>query len=454
MSTTINIPFETNPSLSDSNKKVLFNINWDLSAGATRQLELDAFKCLNSNVNNIYNAPQFVGSPIDGTTTKSDVTLFFARTRLIKLIDLWNRILNCGLFNTSKYTNGGTYPETKIVGSNLNNPLTEYLFKDLNTNNVLIYPINFSTSFIFYKIIRFIVGTIQNYNWYTSNNTNNAMYFSLTNIGDGNVQMKNLINGKFNTTSTEFLGLITELINVVKDLIDETKLANLLNLSFIDLDINIAQGRTNLLLLDTYKSNYKALAKIDLSYLNDETKVLAQALINSGSTKVERLYPQFGSLISKNTENEPWLFRNVAIDTTSFNPFSINPVLDPALKPYQTKYLVCSQLDMKKPLVFDTQFINWNNPEDRPYIMLYNGGTLIYLPDEIKNQTTLNTLGEQPDNQLNLCAFAWKIGTSNKLDPHFNIEDDIKLKLPESIDLYSIDKMDFLDNLTIYLKIN
>ena len=83
----------TNPSFLDTDKKVLFNINWDLAAGGVRQLEIDAFKCLNSNINNVYSAPQFVGSPIDGTTTKSDVTLFFARTRLIKLIDIWNRIL-------------------------------------------------------------------------------------------------------------------------------------------------------------------------------------------------------------------------------------------------------------------------------------------------------------------------------------------------------------------------
>ena len=177
-------------------------------------------------------------------------------------------------------------------------------------------------------------------------------------------------------------------------------------------------------------------------------------MIDTNSTKVERLYPQFGSLISRNTESETWNFRNVAIDTSVYNFSDLNPTMVPALKPYQTKYLLCSQLDMKKPLVFDTQFINWNDENDRPYVMLYNGSTLVYLPDEVKDQSTLNTLGEQPDNQLNLCSYFWKIGTSNTTDVHYNKYDDIKLKLPNTLNLYDIDKIDFLDNLTLYLKIN
>ena len=448
------IPFETNPSFLDSTKKVLFNINWDLNTGGVRQLEIDAFKCLNSNINNIYNAPQFVGSPIDGTTTKSDVTLFIARKRMIQLIDIWNRILNSGLFLTSKYTNSGTYPETKIVGANLNNPLTEYFFKDLNTNNVFIYPLNFKTDSIFYKLVRFIIGSVQNYNWYITNNIINASYYSLTSIGPGNVQMGNLINTNFNPNTNGFISLMNELIAIVKDLIDETKLASALTFNFASMDFGTQVGRTNLLALDAYKSNYKALARIDTSYLNDDTKLLYQEWINTNSNKLTLLYPQFGTLISRNTESETWNFRNVAIDTAPYNPLDLNPNIDPALKPYQTRYLLCSQLDMKRPLVFNTQFINWANENDRPYVMLYNGGTLIYIPDEIKESSTLNTLGEQPDNQLNLSAYFWKIGTSNNLDPNYNNTDDIKLKLPDGKNLYDIDKLDFLDNLTIYLKLN
>ena len=63
-----------------------------------------------------------------------------------------------------------------------------------------------------------------------------------------------------------------------------------------------------------------------------------------------------------------------------------------------------------------------------------------------------NYLGEQPDNQLNLAANFWSIGTANDLDPNYKPTDDIKLKsIP---DLHNLDKLDYLDNLTLYLKLN
>ena len=440
------IPFETNASFLDTNKRVLFNINWDLNATGVRILELDAFKCLNSNINNINAIP----SPIDGTTTKSDVTLFFARTRLIKLFDVWNRILNCGLFSSITGTDGTPIINSKIIGAN-HRTIAEYPIRNM-TGSFTATP-DFSTTFIFSKIIPFITSCVNNYNWFIANNIGKTTFFALTTIGTVK-EFASFINVNYNPNNTTFISLINELITLVKDLIDETKLANLLLFDFSAMDFGTEIGRTNLLKLDAYKSNYKALAKIDLSYLNDDTKVLAQEYIDTNSTKVVRLYPQFGSLISRNTESEAWSFRNVAVDTSVYNFSDLNPSVDPALKPYQTKYLLCSQLDMKRPLVFETQFINWNNENDRPYVMLYNGGTLVYIPDEIKDQSTLNTLGEQPDNQLNLCAFAWKIGTSSNLDPHYNKYDDIKLKLNDSLKLYDIDKIDFLDNLTLYLKIN
>ena len=429
-------------------KKILFNINYDLNAGGVRQLEIDAFKCLNSNINNL-GVPN---SPIDGTATKTDATLFFARNRLIKLIDIWNRILNSGLFTNCTIYATGSLLAYKIVGSNIPLFSAEYLFKSWDNASTNIFPLDLATTSIFYRIVRFITASTNNYNWFKTNNVGKQSFFALTN---SNVtwEMDYYINVNYNPDNATFIGLMNELLDVVKDLLDETKVAAL-GFDFSGLDFGTTQGRTNILALDAYKSNYKALARIDTSYLNDETKVLAQEWITTNSNKTVRLYPQFGSLISRNTENEPWSFRNVAIDTSVYNPFDLNPTLDPALKPYQTKYLLCSQLDMKKPLVFETQFINWNNENDRPYVMLYNGSTLVYIPDEIKDQSTLNTLGEQPDNQLNLCAYFWKIGTSSNLDPHYNKYDDIKLKLPDTLNLYDIDKIDFLDNLTLYLKIN
>lgn len=429
-------------------KKILFNINYDLNAGGVRQLEIDAFKCLNSNINNL-GVPN---SPIDGTTTKTDATLFFARTRLITLIDIWNRILNSGLFTNCTIYATGSLLAYKIVGSNIPLFSAEYLFKSWDNASTNIFPLDLATTSIFYRIVRFITASTNNYNWFKTNNVGKQSFFALTN---SNVtwEMDYYINVNYNPDNATFIGLMNELLDIVKDLLDETKVAAL-GFDFSGLDFGTTQGRTNILALDTYKSNYKALAKIDLSYLNDETKVLAQEWIASNSSKISLLYPQFATLISRNTESEAWSFRNVAIDTSCYNQSDLNPTLDPANKLYQTKYQVCTQLDMKKPLVFSTQFINWTNPNDIPYIMLYNGGTLVYIPDEIKDQTTLNTTGEQPDNQLNLSAYFWKIGTSNGLDPHFDNEDDIKLKLPSTIPLWSIDKMDFLDNLTIYLKLN
>ena len=154
---------------------------------------------------------------------------------------------------------------------------------------------------------------------------------------------------------------------------------------------------------------------------------------------------------------EAWSFRNVLVDTSDYDQFAVDPLMDPLLKKYQPRYIACSQVDMKKPLVFGTQFINWSNDMDQPYIMSYNGGTLIHLPDEIKDPDTNGTPGEQPDNQLNLAANFWSIGTANDLDPNYKPSDDIKLKLPDLVspvtELHNLDKLDYLDNLTLSLKL-
>ena len=431
-------------------KNVIFNINFDTMAGGVRTLELDAFKCVNSNINAIYTNALFVGSPITGLTTKSDATIYLVRTRLIKLIDVWNRILNSGLFKTSKMHNGATYPEIKMIGSNLINTLVEYLFKDLNNGNIMFYNLDFKTESIFYRIIRFLVSSANNINWYLINSLSNQTLFILTNTGQTN-DLDKLININFNPTTIKFMSLMDELLDIVKELISETKLASVALCTFQDLTFTTAAGRTKIISLDAQKSNFPALAKIDdsdLTFLNDQTRALVQTWKDTGSNNIKYLYPQFATEITRNTESEAWSFRNVLVDTSDYNQG-----IDASLKKYQTKYIACSQLDMKKPLVFADQIINWSNPNDRPYIMTYNGGTYIYIPDEIKDQTTLNTLGEQPDNQVNISANFWKIGTSVTTDPNYDPAADIKLKLGNT-PLHSLDKIDFFDNLTLYLKLN
>ena len=436
-------------------KRILFNMNWDLDTNGVRKLELDALKGLNSNVNNVYTSPLFVGSPIDGTTTKNDITLFLVRKRMVSLIDSWNRILNSGLFLTPKTTNGAFYNDIKIVGSNLPNPLCEYLFKDLNVNNVLIYNLDFKTESIFYRMVKFLVACVNGINWFNINQILNASHFSLTAIGPGNVQMVNLVNTNFNPTSAKFLATIEGFLGILKELIQESNLVSKLGITLDSLTYLTPEGRTNIMALDGYKSNYQALAKIELDYLNPEPKVLAQEWIQSNSSNVKLLWPQFGTLINRNITGpgeEAWSFRNVLVDTSDYDQFAVDPLMDPLLKKYQPRYIACSQVDMKKPLVFGTQFINWSNDMDKPYIMSYNGGTLINLPDTIKDPTTNGTPGEQPDNQLNLAANFWSIGTSNDLDPNYKPTDDIKLK--SITDLHNLDKLDYLDNLTLYLKLN
>lgn len=584
-------------------KRILFNMNWDLDTNGVRKLELDALKGLNSNINNL----GVLYSPIDGTTNKSDITLFLARKRLIHLMDSWNRILNSGLFLEGRIATAQPNSYYKIVGSNVRSPSAEYLFKDWNISGTYHYKLDFKTESIFYRMVRFLVACVNNHNWFVSNNISKSSFFNLTGIGI--VDMVLYINTNFNPTSAKFLATMEGFLGILKELIQESNLVSKLGITLDSLTYLTPEGRTNIMALDGYKSNYPALAKIELDYLNPEPKALAQEWIQGSSSNVKLLWPQFGTLINRNITGpgeEAWSFRNVLIDTSDYDQFAVDPLMDPLLKKYQPRYIACSQVDMKKPLVFGTQFINWSNDMDQPYIMSYNGGTLIHLPDEIKdpiqvvdyerlnpdytinnnylylpilptgtkaieftlitddttyfnswgrkiigpssaittyengiciaggnyneiswvnsngtkrvffvengnykNQTIKiklentdtgsniykndilistasvkfdfnswaigctdvnrystgisitnltyyysigNYLGEQPDNQLNLAANFWSIGTANDLDPNYKPTDDIKLKsIPE---LHNLDKLDYLDNLTLYLKLN
>lgn len=582
-------------------KKILFNINWDLDTNGVRKLELDALKGLNSNINNL----GVLYSPIDGTTNKSDITLFLARKRLIHLMDSWNRILNSGLFLEGRIATAQPNSYYKIIGSNVLSPSAEYLFKDWNISSTYHYKLDFKTESIFYRMVRFLVACVNNHNWFVSNNISKSSFFNLTGIGI--VDMVLYINTNFNPTSAKFLATMEGFLGILKELISESNLVSKLGITLDSLTYLTPEGRTNIMALDGYKSNYQALAKIELDYLNPEPKALAQEWIQGSSSNVKLLWPQFGTLINRNITGpgeEAWSFRNVLVDTSDYDQFAVDPLMDPLLKKYQPRYIACSQVDMKKPLVFGTQFINWSNDMDQPYIMSYNGGTLINLPDEIKdpiqvvnyellnpdytivggyvdapvipvntneisftfttdstvyanynrkvfgqyssrntytgglsiasdldgdsiffhyfgetkilfngykNQTGRirlvnkptggselyfndelissnssyydfsqnwgysstdskryatnisitnltyyysigNYSGEQPDNQLNLAANFWSIGTANDLDPNYKPTDDIKLKsIP---DLHNLDKLDYLDNLTLYLKLN
>ena len=442
--------------MSTQNKKILFNIGWETDPNAVRKLELDALKGLNSTVSGLYIAP----SPIDGTQNKSDITLFLVRKRLIHLMDSWNHILNSGLFLEAKYYNNHSSTTEYLdnfkyyIGTNFRNHLCEYIVKDWLTHSLYHSSLDFKTESIFYRMVRFLVACVNNHNWFVSNNVSKSSLFSLN--FTGMVDIAYYINTNFNPTSANFLATMEGFLGILKELISESNLVSKLSLTLDSLTYLTPEGRTNILALDSYKSNYAALAKVETAYLNPEPKALAQEWIQGSSSNVKLLWPQFGTLITRNTEDEAWSYRNVLVDTSDYNQFAVDPLMDPLLKKYQPRYIACSQVDMKKPLVFATQFIDWSNEIDKPYIMSYNGGTLIYLPDEIKNQDTVGTPGEQPDNQMNLTANFWSIGTVNPNDPNYDETSDVKLKLQaEPLQpLYDLDKLDYLDNLTLYLKLN
>lgn len=590
-----------------SNKKIIFNTMWERDINGVRKLELDAFRCLNSN-------STLLVSPIDGTSNKTTVTLFIVRKRLIKLIDIWNRILNSGLFKIAD----SNIITNNIIGSNTRNSSVEYLFKKWDTKNVYHYPLTLDTINIFYRIQRFLTDYIKNYNYFIINNANNSNLFALTNIGSY-LDFNMIINPNHNPTKPSMINIIEELVVLYKELLDEEKLVSKIDLGFNLENITMLTevGRNNILKLDAYKSNYYDIAKFDLSYLNEPSKQLAQTWINS-KTNLHLLCPQFGTEIYRNEESEPWNYKNVIVDLASFknSPTFTNENLGVDQTKFQIlsspnakKYWIGSLLNMDKPLYFNTQYINWVESNDQPYIMLYNGGTLIHIPEELKtltnpitilpksinygnytinnnytvlptmpvgtnsiefalktdgttaasayykrllgytstqstaadglvifdneanppyslvyagyavlagtneyknqtmhiklentstgsnlykdgilvaskttkfnfsttwaigstngnrrvtgvtienltyNYTEGNFLEEAPDNQLNLSAMFWKIGTSNQLDPNYNQSDNVKLRLGNQL-LSEVDKLDFFDNLSLYLKLN
>jgi hypothetical protein len=449
-------------------KKIIFNTMWERDINGIRKIELDAFRCLNSNVFNFVGS--LLPSPIDANLTRTYVTIFVARKRLIKLIDIWNRILNSGLLKECIINSANKTSYYKYIGANIRN-IFEYPFKDFNTSTNHNIPISFKTDLIFYQLQRFITSWVNNYNAYEVRFLNNqtvATTGSLFNINSLSIPyaFSFNINPAYNPTLDVNLNLMEELLNLYKELISEQKVNAQpdLGFNFDNLTFLTEQGRGNILKLDAYKSNYKAIAKIDIeefNYLNSETKALVIKWIETGAN-LDKLYPQFASEIYRNEENETWNYKNAMVKLNSisgdesFTEENIGVTTQELQNLKAKKHWVGSILDMKKPLYFNTQFINWENPDDRPYIMLYNGGTLIHIPDQLKeltNPDTFNTAGEAPDNQINLSAYFWKIGTSAISDPLYEADADIKLNLGQE-PLQNLDKLDFFDNLQLYLKIN
>lgn len=445
-----------------SNKKIIFNATWEKDVNGVRKLELDAFRSLNSNVN----ALGIWYSPVDGTNNKTSVTLFLVRKRMIQLLDIWNKILNSGLFLEARLATAQVNTYYKIVGSNTRNPVTEYLIKANNVSGTFHYPVTLDTVSIFNRIQRFLTAYVNNYNWFVANNISKPSLFPLTTV-NAVMDFAAAVNTYHNPTKPSMMVLIEELVTLYKSLLSETKIASKVDLgfNFDNLTFLTEEGRANILKLDAYKSNYKEVARLDISdfnYLNNpESLALVSKWINEGSN-LDKLYPQFGTEIYRNEESELWNYKNVIVDLASFKndqsfteeTLGLTP--EEFQKVQAKKYWTGSQLDMRKPLYFNTQFIDWANPDDRPYVMLYNGGTFIHIPDEVKelvHPETVGTSSEAPDNQLNLAANFWKIGTSNQLDPLYNPKDDIKLRLGNQ-SLSDVDKLDFFDNLTLYLKLN
>lgn len=572
------------------NTKFITNINWDKDINGLRKVELGDFYSQNiqTTVRNTVALNPITGTNTPATyrDTTNTVDLFLVRKRTIKLYNLWNRILNSGLMQGPTNYAMLTY---KAVGSNISHIFTECLNRD-NFSGWSMDSISLATAKVFYRLLKFINAAATAYYYYKINGYLTASYFNIFPTSTyGN--FSSLINAAFNPTSEKFVSLMDELLDVIKSLLDETKLSAELNLTFNDLYFSTEQGRINITnVLYNYHSKYNLIAKTDSSYLESN-------LVPQDKTL---LYPQFGSVMSRNTESETWNVRNVIVDTSTYNTEN-NPDLNIYRKPSK---IVCSQLKMDRPIKVNTQYINWNDPDDEPYVMVYNGGTFIHIPDEIKNPelplmfsnlgsyvvntdtsyttfekpvlatqgcnltglefnfTTDDTeysgysrvvfgfvgnygltispgslLGDkiewkdatiyatgkicdgyknksfkikianengksvmyindiltytgatlynfnqnlklsnnsdykangvtiadikyiytpssniQPDNQLNIAAKFWKIGTQDTTDPKYNTQDDIKLKLDHPLN--ELTKFDYFDNLTLYMKLD
>ena len=370
-----------------------------------RILELENIKSQNGNPFNI----TALSSPVTPAASYTNTVpyLWICNRKLIHLMDTWNRIMTC-MF-TSEVT---WFSTNKVPGANIYNN-NEYLFKTTFPSTP-----NFSVSFIGVQLVNFFKGVAADMNGKDTGTRTNISY--PTNI-------KSKINLSYSLYDPYTLATLNELLEIFKSLISETKLKALVpaitSKSFLNLE---PSGRGNFALLP------------------NTTTLFANIVEDSGFIDLDgKAIPiQFAEKIDRNIESEAWLYRNVAIKYTDIN--------DPNLK-VKRKY--ATQLSMAKPLVFNSFYVDWTNPENRPFIMIYNGISSFGIPDEAKKTINKN---DQQSFHWPITANFYEIGTSNTEDPNYNPLSDIKLNTGGfgGRSLYETTKFDFFDNLTIYHKID
>ena len=434
-----------------TNTKFITNINWDLDPNGIRKLEIDGLSGINSGVNAIggipfYNAITSANGTYTLTGNSTEYSPFLlVRKRGLVLIDIWNRILNSGLFKTILYENQVRVDSSKILGSNYRCIPVEFFFKNAVTDIGL--PSR-STDNIIIKIFNFLKANIDNYDnslISAGPNYTNDSYFNMSYI---NV-LRSSINPLFKPNDS-YLNLLEELLELIKTILDEQKLVDNYSIHLFELTMKTESGRSKVSSL--VNLNWRLVFK-EHSYMSiyESKRILAGGKPLSEIEKQSWIPDFFGGFIIRNADQEVWSLKNVLIETnptilqTSGQNFEEGE-LDTLFTP---NYIACSQLDMKKPLVIKggNKYIDWDNELDHPYILNYNGATSIYIPDEIKDQEQVDVI---PDNQLNLCCSFWKISHTNKEHPTYDKKADVKL----NFDPDNMNKLDYFDNLTLYLKLN
>lgn len=427
--------------------KFITNINWDKDLNGIRKMEIDALSCTNTQDSiSWYNA-------INASTSISVLTgnpsvyspFLLVRKRGLILIDIWNRILNSGLFNYLKYENLNVV-SNKLFGSSYRCVPVEFFFKN-TVDNVGLFERH--TSIIILKTFKFLKANIDNYN--NSLNASSPNYTSSTffNIAYLDTALMPSINPLFKPNN-KFLNLLDELLDLIKTVLDEQKLATNYFVNFSDLTMKTELGRTKIATLADAK--WPLIFKEHSYMATYESKRISAGGESLTSIEKEKwIYDFFGGFIVRNANQEAWSIKNVLIETnpTMLQTSGQNFEEGELETLYTPNYIACSQLDMKKPLVINSgnKYIDWDNEMDHPYILNYNGATSIYIPDEIKDPELVDII---PDNQLNLCCSFWKISHANKEHPTYDKKADVKL----NFDPDNMNKLDYFDNLTLYLKLN
>lgn len=434
--------------------KFITNINWDKDINGIRKMEIDALSSSNSinlgqNIGNKQYYFSITGVGVGSSALTSNVLQYspflLVRKRGLLLIDIWNRVLNSGLFKTILYENQARVDSSVFLGSGLRCLPVEFFFKNSISDVALPFR---STNFIIIKIFKFLKANIDNYNnslVVAGPNYTNDSYFNLSYVN----ALQSSINPLFKPND-KFLNLLDELLDLIKTVLDEQKLATNYFVNFSDLTMKTELGRTKIATLAD--ANWQLIFK-EHSYMAtyESKRISAGGEPLSETEKGSWIYDFFGGFIVRNANQEAWSIKNVLIETnpTMLQTSGKNFEEGELETLYTPNYIACSQLDMKKPLVINSgnKYIDWDNEMDHPYILNYNGATSIYIPDEIKDPELVDII---PDNQLNLCCSFWRISHANKEHPTYDKKADVKL----NFDPDNMNKLDYFDNLTLYLKLN